>query len=165
MTIVPSRPIIGIDPGLGGALALLHDGELEIHDMPTIQDGTKRRVDHAQLAVILDLWAKWQGVTCVIEKVASMPGNGHAGAFTFGRAAGVVIGAVAANFIPIVEVTPQVWKRKTQTPTDKDGARLRASELFPRYASQWSRVKDDGRAEAAIIAYYGREHGGYNGKD
>jgi len=160
-----SNPIIGIDPGLGGALALLRDGELEIHDMPTIQDGTKRRVDHAQLAVILDIWAKWQGITCVIEKVASMPGNGHAGAFTFGRAAGVVIGAVAANFIPIVEVTPQVWKRKTQTPTDKDGARLRASELFPRYASQWSRVKDDGRAEAAIIAYYGREHGGYNGKD
>jgi crossover junction endodeoxyribonuclease RuvC len=160
-----SNPIIGIDPGLGGALALLRDGELEIYDMPTIQDGTKRRVDHAQLAVILDVWAKWQGITCVIEKVASMPGNGHAGAFTFGRAAGVVIGAVAANFIPIVEVTPQVWKRKTQTPTDKDGARLRASELFPRYASQWSRVKDDGRAEAAIIAYYGREHGGYNGKD
>ena len=160
-----SNPTIGIDPGLGGALAILHDGGLEIHDMPTIQDGTKRRVDHAQLAIILDIWAKRQGITCVIEKVASMPGNGHAGAFTFGRAAGVVIGAVAANFIPITEVTPQVWKRKTQTPTDKDGARLRASELFPRYASQWSRVKDDGRAEAAIIAYYGREHGGYNGKD
>lgn len=150
-------PIIGIDPGLGGALALLYNNDLEIYDMPTIQDGTKRRVDHAQLAVILDLWAKHQGITCVIEKVASMPGNGHTGAFTFGRAAGVVIGAVAANFIPIVEVPPQVWKRKTQTPTDKDGARLRASEIFPRYAGQWARVKDDGRAEAALIAYYGRE--------
>jgi len=150
-------PIIGIDPGLGGALALLYNNDLEIYDMPTIQDGTKRRVDHAQLAIILDLWAKHQGITCVIEKVASMPGNGHAGAFTFGRAAGVVIGAVAANFIPIVEVPPQVWKRKTQTPTDKDGARLRASEIFPRYAGQWARVKDDGRAEAALIAYYGRE--------
>jgi len=153
------KPIIGIDPGLGGALALLCNNDLEIYDMPTIQDGTKRRVDHAQLAVILDLWAKHQGITCIIEKVASMPGNGHAGAFTFGRAAGVVIGAVAANFIPIVEVPPQVWKRKTQTPTDKDGARLRASEIFPRYAGQWARVKDDGRAEAALIAYYGRELG------
>lgn len=151
------KPIIGIDPGLGGALALLYNNDLEIYDMPTIQDGTKRRVDHAQLAVILDTWAKHQGITCVIEKVASMPGNGHAGAFTFGRAAGVVIGAVAANFIPIVEVPPQVWKRKTQTPTDKDGARLRASEIFPRYAGQWARIKDDGRAEAALIAYYGRE--------
>ena len=148
-------PIIGIDPGLSGALALLTDDGLEIFDMPTLQDGTKRRVDHAQLAVILDVWAKHQGIRCIIEKVASMPGNGHAGAFTFGRAAGVVIGAVAANFIPIVEVTPQVWKRVTKTPTDKDGARLRASELMPRQSHQWPLKKHDGRAEAAIIAYYG----------
>jgi crossover junction endodeoxyribonuclease RuvC len=154
-----SGPVIGIDPGLGGALALLDNGHLEIFDMPTIQDGTKRRVDHCQLAVILDVWAKWQGISCVIEKVASMPGNGHAGAFTFGRAAGVVVGAVAANFIPIIEVTPQVWKRATRTPTDKDGARLRASEIWPEYAALWPLKKHDGRAEAALIALYGQQTG------
>ena len=152
-------PVIGIDPGLGGALALLTGEALEVVDMPTIQDGTKRRVDHAQLALILDGWATHQGLRCVIERVASMPGNGHAGAFTFGRAAGVVIGAVAAHFIPIVEVAPTVWKRVMKTPTDKDGARLRASELLPRHAALWTLKKHDGRAEAALIALYGQQLG------
>jgi hypothetical protein len=32
---------------------------------------------------------------------------------------------------------------------------LRASQLFPNQADQWKRVKDDGRAEALLIAYYG----------
>jgi crossover junction endodeoxyribonuclease RuvC len=116
------NPIIGIDPGIEGALALLDGDELRIEDMPAIGDGSKRRVDHAQLAVILDGWSMRQGVRAYIERVASMPGNGHAGAFSFGRSTGVVIGAVAANFIPLQEVTPQVWKRVTGTPKDKDGA-------------------------------------------
>lgn len=37
----------------------------------------------------------------------------------------------------------------------KDGSRARASELMPRHAGQWVRVKDDGRAEAALIALHG----------
>lgn len=149
------KKIIGVDPGLNGAIAYYDGSLLTVHDMPTIQDGTKRRVDHTQLAVIFDVMGKNSGNRCVVEKVHSMPGNGHAGAFTFGRCAGIVIGVAAANFLPLEEVTPQVWKRVTKTPADKDGARLRASELMPQYAALWSLKKHDGRAEAALIAYYG----------
>ena len=62
---------------------------------------------------------------------------------------------VAANFIPLTMVAPLKWKRALGVPADKDGARARASQLLPAHAGLWCRVKDDGRAEAALIAYYG----------
>ena len=37
----------------------------------------------------------------------------------------------------------------------KDQSRALASNLFPQSAYLFKRVKDDGRAEAALIAYYG----------
>ena len=41
-------------------------------------------------------------------------------------------------------------------PADKDGARARASQLLPWAAHQWARAKDDGKAEASLIALYGK---------
>lgn len=152
-----SAPVIGVDPGLGGAIALLRGDHLDLWDMPVIQDGTKKRVDHAQLAITLDLIAKWggQGITAYVERVGTRPKEGSASAFSFGRSTGVILGALAAHFIPITEVTPGVWKRATGTPADKDGARLRASALMPQHAGDWPLKKHDGRAEAALIALYG----------
>jgi hypothetical protein len=34
-----------------------------------------------------------------------------------------------------------------------------ASQIFPDCADQWALVKHDGRAEAALIAYYGHTKG------
>jgi hypothetical protein len=39
--------------------------------------------------------------------------------------------------------------------TDKNASRALASQFFPDCSDQWKRVKDDGRAEAALIAHYG----------
>ena len=45
------RVTFGIDPGLGGALAVLADGELQtILDMPTMPVGNYNEVDAGQLA-------------------------------------------------------------------------------------------------------------------
>jgi hypothetical protein len=48
-----------------------------------------------------------------------------------------------------------VWKKALGVPADKDGARARASQLMPENAWLWPLVKHDGRAEAALIAYWG----------
>jgi crossover junction endodeoxyribonuclease RuvC len=48
-----------------------------------------------------------------------------------------------------------VWKRALGVKGDKDVSRQRASALLPRHSGLWLRKKDDGRAEAALIAYYG----------
>jgi crossover junction endodeoxyribonuclease RuvC len=151
---VTATAILGIDPGLSGALALLDiDGSLEVVDMPTLQL-KKRVIDEYALARIIDNWSSrvrevW------LEQVATRPGEGAVGAFTFGRGYGLLRGICAANFLTIIDVTPQTWKRALRVPAEKDGARAAASRVFPRHADQWARVKDDGRAEAALIARHG----------
>ncbi len=146
--------ILAIDPGLSGALAFLKpSGNLTVIDIPTLQL-KKRVIDEYALARIVDEWAievreVW------LEQVGVRPGEGAVGAFTFGRGYGLIRGICAANFLTIHDVTPQVWKRALGVPAEKDGARAVASRYFPRYAGEWARVKDDGRAEAALIALYG----------
>jgi crossover junction endodeoxyribonuclease RuvC len=84
-----------------------------------------------------------------------MPGQGVSGVFAFGKAYGVVIGVLAAHGVPMTFVSPVKWKKALQVPASKDGARARASQLLPQAASEWPLVKDSGRAEAALIAYWG----------
>ena len=65
---------------------------------------------------------------------------------------GIVLGLVAAHFVRLETVAPAAWKRGMNCPKAKDGARARASQLLPKHAGLWSRAKDDGRAEAALLA-------------
>ena len=46
--------IVGIDPGLGGAIAVLWDGAIQVHDMPTVEIRGKRHVSPAGVRAILD---------------------------------------------------------------------------------------------------------------
>jgi hypothetical protein len=54
--------------------------------------------------------------------------------------------------MPVQMVSPATWKRKAGVPSDKNGARVMASRYWPGAAEQFRRVKDDGRAEAALLA-------------
>lgn len=150
---------IGIDPGISGAIAVLtEDGQdiLAIHDMPVCEvksgKATKRFVSAAMLAEIL---REWDTGSVICEKVGAMPGQGVASMFNFGKSAGVVEGVCAGLTIPMTLVTPQKWQKAASRRDGKDGSRARAAELFPRYAKEFSRVKDDGRAEAVLIARFG----------
>lgn len=150
--------ILGIDPGLSGAFALYNpeDGEVITEPMPTLKagSGSKRVVDDVALARWVDSWAE-QIKMCYLEQVHAMPKQGVTSSFTFGMGYGIVKGIVAANMIPITLVRPAVWKKATGTPKVKDGALARATQVFPRHSHQWPLKKDDGKAEAALIAYYG----------
>lgn len=149
---------IGCDPGLSGAIARLDSvtGDLRVEDMPTVavvRNGkSKKDVDHFALARMLDDMASEAGTQFAIEMVGARPGQGSTSMFAFGRAFGVLIGAASATFCPITFVTPTVWKRAMGVTAEKEGSRLRASELFPSYSERWRRVKDDGRAEAVLLA-------------
>jgi crossover junction endodeoxyribonuclease RuvC len=154
--------ILGIDPGLTGAIAAYHPGteNLIVEDVPTLRlpkgKTTKAYVDLMALGRIIDCLVEGEPPPVVyIERVGSMPGQGIASSFDFGRTTGILQGVCAAHFLRIEQVTPQVWKKALKVPASKDGARARASQIFPRYASFWARAKDDGRAEAALIAFYG----------
>lgn len=155
--------IIGIDPGAGGAIAFRFGTMLWTHDMPAdvVRSGksNKRRVSAGQLAAMIRNAMPYGAVTgdvvAYVEQVGAMPGQGVTSMFAFGRAAGIVEGVLAALEIPTTLIAPTVWKRAVRCPAGKDGARARAAQLFPARAADFARVKDDGRAEAALIAHYG----------
>ena len=153
---------IGIDPGLSGAIAVLTDDSLQIHDMPTMtvdRNGkAKRQVSANELAELLNLYA---GKDChvYVERVSAMAGQGVTSVFSFGRSFGMIEGILAALKMPVTFVAPATWTRAIGRSPGKDASRARAMELFPHYEYFFKRVKDDGRADAALIAHWGRKHG------
>jgi crossover junction endodeoxyribonuclease RuvC len=153
------RLTLGIDPGLSGALAFYDQAwdTLEVFDMPThtIKSGTKmkRKIDLHGLAAIVGE-RKLLVKLGVVENVGAMPGQGVTSMFSFGFSAGCAQMALAAMSIPMQLVTPAVWKKDMKLNNNKDDARRAASRLMPKHAHHWPLVKHDGRAEAALLAYW-----------
>ena len=150
--------ILGIDPGASGALCLL-DTELNwlfVHDMPVVEvKRGSRNVRQVQPALLVSLIEQLSPSSAIVERVSAMPGQGVSSMFAFGRAAGVVEGALAGLGVPYTDVPPATWIKAMGVRGGKDGARNRAMELWPKQAELFKRVKDDGRADAALIAAYG----------
>lgn len=156
---------IGIDPGLYGAIALLDDetDALTVWDVPTFNVGSSKAgkaarktvIDEVALANIFDEIAKAGASRVWLEKVGSRPGEGHVGAFSFGRTYGLLRGLCVAHFWIIADVTPAHWKASHKVTGDKDQSRMRASQIMPAHAHNWPLKKHDGRAEAALIAKFG----------
>jgi crossover junction endodeoxyribonuclease RuvC len=151
---------IGIDVGVVGAIALVNgEGELlAVYDMPVLNDGpAKRRSVNAPL--LADIVAKSHAATAFVEFVGARPGEGPTGAFAFGRSRGVIEGVTAALGLPVTFLTPPVWKRAIGITPGKDGAkdaaRSEAIRRWPDKAGLFARARDDGRAEAALIAVAG----------
>lgn len=154
--------ILGIDPGLNGALAFYEPmfDELEIVDMPTVEykigKRNHRQIDAHKLAhIIAKRDQKGELDLAYLEFVSASPQMGVTSAFNFGKGYGVVIGVLAGQGVPYTPVRPSVWKPSMNCPADKAAARLRASELMPQFAHLWPLAKHDGRAEATLIARYG----------
>ena len=147
--------ILGIDPGLGGALALYEPKPLNVIvvDMPVLQL-KKKALDLYALARWFDIHAGLI-TRAIIEDPHAMPGQGVSSMFKFGHACGVVQAMTAAHFVPMRLVSPSHWKQRMQVTADKDSSRLRASQLFPAFSHLWFRSRDDGRAEAVLIAVFG----------
>ena len=148
--------LVGIDPGLSGAIAWLdNEGRLiEVRDLPVAKANGKSELMPAALA---DMLRERPATHAFVERVAARPGAGVSGMFNFGRGYGQIEGVLAALGVPVTLVTPAKWKAALRIPADKSAARLRAAQLWPGLAGTFSRVKDDGRAEASLIGLYGAQ--------
>lgn len=145
----------GIDPGLSGALVHINkERELEIHDMPTLQVSNKGKREVAAF-LASDIVSLHPNSSVYIERVAARPGQGVSSMFNFGKSYGILIGIAAGRHMRMDLVTPSQWKKDLKVGTGKDASRYRAQELFPNYSDYFKRKKDDGRAEAALIALWG----------
>ena len=148
--------IIGIDPGVAGAIALVRGTGIVMHDMPTVEVRGKRLVDvHGLARIISGLGASGlTGSHAVLEHVQGVQQSGATSAFSFGRSFGVVEGVLAGLGVPMTLVRPQAWTRDLAVSRDKGEHRRAAMRLWPAHAELFSRVKDDGRADAALLCYW-----------
>ena len=148
--------VAGIDSGLSGALAVIEEsGYCETCDMPVTEYGKKTFVDSSAVW----RWLDERGVEfAVIEHAQAMPKQGVTGVFTYGQAFGQVL-SVVQLLGPHMLVKPQLWKRQMGLiKAGKTASRDLASKKFPLAAWQFQRVKDHGRAEAALIAHWFLHH-------
>jgi hypothetical protein len=152
---------LGIDIGIGGAIAVFEDGApIEIHDMPVLGDGpAKRRSVNAPL--LAEIIFGSHAEIAFVESVNARPGEGPAGAFAFGRCRGVVEGVLAAAGIPVRFITPVVWKKEIGIASGKDGAkdaaRSEAIRRWPHQAKLFRLKQDADKAEACLIAVAGQQ--------
>jgi crossover junction endodeoxyribonuclease RuvC len=147
--------ILGIDPGLTGGWALLTDtgGFIAADDLPIIRDNSTAWVDAPELVAQINVWFN-EGVhiRAVVERVHSMPQQGVSSSFTFGVGFGSVLATLQLLPASVEFVTPSVWKRDLGLSKDKAASLDKARLLFPQ--ASLKRQKDDGRAEALLIAYW-----------
>ena len=151
--------IIGIDPGLSGAIAILENNKIvSIFEIPVMSEGkkNKRQLNSAQLVKLLkDNISKNEEVSVVVEQVNAMPGQGVTSMFNFGQTFGAIKGVCAALGLPIFFVRPSKWKKHFELiNSSKDASRTKAIEIFPYISTQLSRKKDANKADAALIASF-----------
>ena len=151
--------IIGIDPGLSGAIAVMHDKKvINMYDMPVMAEGkkNKRQLNSSQLVnIIKENINEDEETIVVVEQVNAMPGQGVTSMFNFGQSFGVLKGICFAMRLPMFFVRPAKWKKYYNLiNSEKDASRTRAIEIFPNFSSQLSKKKDSNKADAILIASF-----------
>jgi hypothetical protein len=142
-----NRAWLGIDPGLGGAMALIpSDGAPIVVDYP----GDATLSSDALRSWLID----YDIELVAVEAVHSMPGQGVRSMFTFGRSFGEWLGILAALGISHTLVAPQEWQRGVIHASDGTDPKARslaaARRLFP--TCELGRKRDHNRADALLLA-------------
>lgn len=150
--------LCGIDPGLQGAIAFIERGKLVVYDMPTKAYYNKRKINPEKVARILkrrvDMVLLERAIPMTYtDKYGSRRGQGAAGSFSFGEGYGIIKGVLATLGHPYHEIQPSVWKAKLRLGRDKRESLGMAADLYPEEAGLFVRKKDDGRAEATLLAH------------
>lgn len=158
--------ILGVDPGKTGGFALVNEKRLieesfmtprigKDLDLGTMRDKLKEIQDNHFVDMVF------------IERVTSMPKQGVASMFSFGRAFGMAEGILKALDFPIEYVTPREWTRNLQKGMKQDeSAKIRSQKLIKRLYRQTELNKittmyrgeprlRDGLIDAVLIAEFG----------
>jgi len=167
---------VGIDPGVSGAIAAVHEGKvLLLADAPVIASNGKNRSHVAGMVELLRDVLEHAGTKSLVSVVLEQPppvvrfggakeraGEGAgkvfdsaASRFVLGRCVGQWEGAVQALGFTLLLAHPPTWKKAMGVAGgDKGRSVLEASRLFPE--ASLKRKKDHGRADALLLAEYGR---------
>ena len=142
------RLFIGIDPGKKGALAVLDSENVEIHPY-----------DQTEYISVLKSVKQHGNVTCCIEDVHALRGNGITSSFVFGKTYGWLLGMLDTLGIPYQAVSVQKWKKEFGLTSDKAKSIEVCRRLFPNVdLKRTERCKTDSSdmAEALLLCEYAR---------
>jgi hypothetical protein len=158
--------VLGIDPGINGAVAMWDGKDLYVTDFPLISmeaktaktaSGKKKifnRINRAELADLFNVVLSGAN-HAYYEDVTAMPGNGGVSMFNFGYAAALPTMCAIMCGIPVTPVSPTKWKAEMGLNNDGERSRNRALQLFPNHVEFFKLKKDHNKAEAALLAWYG----------
>lgn len=166
--------ILGIDPGVNGALALVEPVSrtiINIWDTPnyteTLTTGKNRK--SIKIDALINIYKVIQqaaagddiDIKVQIERVQAYGKQSAPAAFNFGYAAAIPYVMARVFEWPIAYVSSVSWKRQFQLQaTNKDAARIFVLKHFPKQSEFFKRKKDIDRADAVLIAFY-RGNGKY----
>ena len=159
--------IVGIDPGVAGGVAVT-TSPTTIHtcfSIPYWKPKTKRIVQPFDFMALLYLALQQASISrnstngeveFIIEEVAALRGVGTGTTFQFGRSLGAVEALAGTLGCPMFWVPPRRWKEALSVGRDKKEAMDRATAIFGTAARDqyWNLRKNDGNAEAALMAHY-----------
>lgn len=172
--MVDGKTIVGIDPGVRGALGRITFGRgyqfIDSADMPVEDVGKTTKINRVNAPLLAHIIRLWAPTIVVVERVQPMPSArdgedkehrmGTMGAFSYGHGCGVIEGVLRALGHEPIMVVPSVWKRAAGLigPTYSDTERKRRSrmlalDIWP--DAPFDRAQDSGRAEACLIARFG----------
>jgi hypothetical protein len=145
--------IIGIDPGVNGAIAWINDDKPCVEKMPDTLQDLWGLIQDIRAAASPPLGVGETNAMAYIEQVHSSPQMGVKSAFTFGNGFGHLEMALTAAGIPFTRIRPQVWQKELGclTKGDKNVSKRKAQELFP------SMKVTHATADALLIAKYGTQ--------
>jgi len=143
---------IGIDPGKTGAIAYISNQDVAINDFCDFKK--------IELLNFYSQSLPSDSIKVAIEKATARPQQGVVSVFNFGVSYGWWLGALEYQNLKYTVARPQEWRKEFFSSGQKLNYRARkkaslekARELFPNIAEFFlRRVKDDGRAEALLIA-------------
>lgn len=168
MKVIKMICVIGIDPGLTGAIAVLKiDPNTSIlldyllYNIP-IKKNSKNKLIYSipEMAQILRKYSSGyssEETQIFLEDVHSIPRFKSRPEVSLDRIIGIWQGIIETLEIPYTLVIPQKWKKEFNliTHNKKEAIRV-ARELFPGAVNQLGRKKDIDKADALLIAEYGR---------
>tara|TARA_R110000782_G_scaffold16737_1_gene47591 strand:+ start:859 stop:1341 length:483 start_codon:yes stop_codon:yes gene_type:complete len=151
--------IYGIDPGFTGAVSIYDSqkNKLECYDIPTYKSPKGKTLINLHALLDILTYSDDDSSMAVIERVNAMPNQGVSSTFRFGQGYGQIEMGLAACKLAVHYVSPAVWKKHFGLNRDKGVSRGLVTQRLPQYAHLFARVKDDGRAEATLIALYAAE--------
>lgn len=160
--------ILGVDPGVTGAISVFADGEFfAVYDLPlqAAGYGEKKRVDICALQDLLRDIARYAMLTphaaVYLEHSHAMPRQGVSSMFAYGRTSGIIEASLyAAGLVsresPPARIVPAAWKRRLNilgNGKPKDADLKLARKLYP--DAPLSLKKHHNRADAILIGRYG----------